>query len=166
MKLYFKLFFKLFFASSARTSRLLASQIIAGAIFSLLSSVCMAGERNGVFASCQTRDDGPRLRIEIVKDWDAEGGGDWIDAKISTLSKESAQWVSRRIRGQQLDLGRDPICEVYQFPERGPDSSADDDVLTQVGVCFERRNDGTYGGYILHYAEEGSVIERRLSCVF
>ena len=153
-------------ASLIIASPILASRIMAMAMCFVFSDVGIAGERNGVFASCQTRDDGPRLRIEIVKDWDAEGGGDWIDAKISTLPKESAQWVSRRIRGQQLDLGRDPICEVYQFPERGPDSSGDDDVLTEVAVCFERRNDRTYGGYILHYAEEGSVIELRLSCVF
>ena len=153
-------------ASLIIASPILASRIMAMAMCFVFSDVGIAGERNGVFASCQTRDDGPRLRIEIVKDWDAEGGGDWIDAKISTLPKESAQWVSRRIRGQQLDLGRDPICEVYQFPERGPDSSGDDDVLTEVAVCFERRNDRTYGGYILRYIEEGSVIERRLSCVF
>ena len=126
-------------ASLIIASPILASRIMAMAMCFVFSDVGIAGERNGVFASCQTRDDGPRLRIEIVKDWDAEGGGDWIDAKISTLPKESAQWVSRRIRGQQLDLGRDPICEVYQFPERGPDSSGDDDVLTEVAVCFERR---------------------------
>jgi|GEM_PF-2199283 len=164
---------KLFISSKIIASLIIASPILASRIIAMAMAMCfvfsdvgIAGERNGVFASCQTRDDGPRLRIEIVKCWDPEGGGDWIEAKVSTLPKESAQWVSRWIRGQQLDLGRDPICEVYQFPERGPDSLGDDDVLTQVGVCFERHNDGTYGGYILHYAEEGSVIERRLSCVY
>ncbi len=157
---------KLSISSKTILSRIVASGIIAGTLCFVFSGVGIAGERHGVFASCQTRDDGPRLRLEIVKRWDPEGGGDWIEAKVSTLPKESAQWVSRWIRGQQLDLGRDPICEVYQFPERGPDASDAGDIRTEVGVCFERRNDGTYGGYILHYAEEGSVIERRLSCVF
>ncbi len=135
-------------------------------ILSVFSSVGFAGEQHGVFASCQTRDDGIRLRIEIVKHSNAKAGGDWIDAKVSTLQKERAQWVSRRIRGQQLDLGRDPICEVYQFRDFEPDSADVEGVLTEVGVCFERHNDGTYGGYILHDSGEGSVNERKLSCVY
>ena len=140
--------------------------IIAATFCLVFSSVGFAGERHGVFASCQTRDDGPRLRIEIVKHWDSEGGGDWIDAKFSILLEENLQWVSRRIRGTQLDLGRDPICEVYQFRDLKTGSADAEGLLTEVGVCFERHNDGTYGGYVLEHPGDGPVVERRLSCVY
>lgn len=118
----------------------------------------------GVFARCESTDAESLLKIDISK----TGLPQADDATAETVSVR-AEWhtktgtvIAKILEGGIVDLGREPICEVYRFDAHKTMSLG----IEEIGVCFDQRDDGTYAGYLLRRDENGVVTERRMACTY
>ncbi|MEY4630535.1 MAG: hypothetical protein RIQ81_655 [Pseudomonadota bacterium] len=111
-----------------------------------------------VFAICDTAEGLPMMNIQVRKYADNSG----VMVYLATLQPGTRYWSTDAIVGKELDLGRDPICEVYEFnakKNRGTD-------VREIHVCFERHENGTYGGVLRRDTESGFEVERPLRCSY
>jgi len=126
-------------------------------------SVTAAGSGTGrdreVFAECVTVDDEPLMIMDISK----VAGDDGRESAFVTMHVRHDQtrtWISKTVAGEVMDLGRDPICEVYRFGGGAVNH------IEEISVCFERHEDGTYAGYFTRRDASGDASRHRLACVY
>ncbi len=116
---------------------------------------------NAVFATCVTLDNNPLMILDVSKDAPkvaATSGRESAMVTVHTRNEETRTWISKTIAGEVLDLGRDPICEVYRL---------DGGTITEVGVCFQRHDDGSYSGYVTRRDPRSHLETRqKLACTY
>lgn len=111
-----------------------------------------------VFAVCDTVSGPSALHIDIKKSPD----NDVVEASVAAQQGSTRYWTNYTISGFELDQGRDPICEAYQF-EAAKNRELGIELIT---VCFERRDNGTYAGSVRQVFEGEETVERRLNCTY
>jgi hypothetical protein len=111
-----------------------------------------------VFAVCRTLEGPSALSIDIKKHPDSDA----VDAVVAAQQGSTRYWTTHYLSGVEVDLGRDPVCEVYEFDvSKNPDLG-----IESIMVCFERRDDGTYAGSVRQSMKESDAVDRRLSCTY
>lgn len=112
----------------------------------------------GVFANCDTAEGLPMMNIQVRKNLEESR----VMAYLATLQPGTRFWTTTIITGNEVDLGREPICEVYEFNAKQPGNPG----IQEIHVCFERHEDGSYGGVMFQATEDDSRVERRLKCAY
>ena len=135
-------------------------------------ALCLVGfsSNDGALVSvCDTVEGEPAVHVVISSDdWTdvSEGALSPVAARVTATSKDGGMITSWLARGRELDLGRDPICAVYEFDRRESEGEFSDYILEQALTCFERNENGTYGGTISIRAGGGALVQRKTSCVY
>ena len=136
--------------------------LLAFAILGAAPALADARVSPGVFARCRSLDVAESVTVEIIK----YSNSATIEAHLAMPAEDPDQCHFSIAFARQRDLGRDPICEVYDLNMNARESLG----VAEIGVCFERLQAESgffyYAGYLLQKRQSGEMGEIRLQCDF